>query len=210
MSYFEYKVVPAPSTRRWRQRSVDGMDKYASTVSDILTEMGLEGWDFVGAEALRERRRKFLILICDVERTLMIFRRQVVGGDLEGKGTERRRTADIDFEPVRPRRVSRPELIEAVAAGARRVEVKAVREASETINEECAAPAPHDAAPEPSAAETATRPAPSGDHGLAWAVKHGKKQGDGGEAGAKKAQSPDERVDDRGSPRLPKHPYAAE
>jgi hypothetical protein len=43
MSYFEYKVFPAPSQRRWRQQSVDGMDKYASTVADLMTEMGLEG-----------------------------------------------------------------------------------------------------------------------------------------------------------------------
>jgi hypothetical protein len=51
------------------------MDKYASTVADLMTEMGLEGWDFIGAEQLKERRRRFFVLICDVERTLMIFRR---------------------------------------------------------------------------------------------------------------------------------------
>ncbi|MFW5654989.1 MAG: DUF4177 domain-containing protein, partial [Roseicyclus sp.] len=81
MSFYEYKVVPAPTTGRRRQRRVDGLDRYASTISDIMTELGLDGWDFIGAETLRERRRRFLILICDVERTLMIFRRAVTAPD---------------------------------------------------------------------------------------------------------------------------------
>jgi hypothetical protein len=143
MSYFEYKVVPAPTQRRWRQQSVDGMDKYASTVADLMTEMGLEGWDFIGAEALRERRRRFFVLICDIERTLMIFRRPAQIPDLLGKDeVPKDSEAAVPAEPVKPRRVARPDLIAEVAAGARKVQVNVVKRldedasASETTGKE--------------------------------------------------------------------------
>jgi hypothetical protein len=128
MSYFEYKVVPAPTTGRRAQRRVDGLDKYASTVSDIMTELGLEGWDFIGAEQLRERRRRFFFLVSDVERTLMVFRREVTPSDaradlhLEDQPTAEPMRAAL--APVTPRRVTRPDLVEAVAAGARRVPLR--------------------------------------------------------------------------------------
>jgi hypothetical protein len=128
MSYFEYKVIPAPSQRRWRQRSVDGMDKYASTIADLMTEMGLEGWDFIGAEALKERRRRFFLLICDIERTLMIFRRPAQVADLKDRldaAASENDTPEVP-EPVTPRRVRRPDLVAQVAAGARRVQVNVV------------------------------------------------------------------------------------
>ena len=132
MSYFEYKVVPAPTQRRWRQQTVDGMDKYASTVADLMTEMGLEGWDFIGAEALRERRRRFFVLICDIERTLMIFRRPAQIADLLGKDeVSKNAEPAIPAEPVKPRRVARPDLIAEVAAGARRVQVNVVQRVDE-------------------------------------------------------------------------------
>lgn len=133
MSYYEYKVVPAPSQRRWRQQSVDGMDKYASTVADLMTEMGLDGWDFIGAEQLKERRRRFFVLICDIERTLMIFRRPLAVNDF-AKRVEAE--TPVVAEPVLPRRVKRPDLVAEVAAGARRVQVNVVKridaEAAET------------------------------------------------------------------------------
>jgi hypothetical protein len=128
MSFFEYKVVPAPITGRWRQKRVEGLDRYASTVADMMTELGLEGWDFIGAEILRERRRRFLILVCDVERTLLIFRRIAQPRDLDSAGSTSTSQSTpvaevLQAAPVTPRRVSRPELVEAVAAGARRVHV---------------------------------------------------------------------------------------
>jgi hypothetical protein len=101
------------------------MDKYASTVADLMTEMGLEGWDFIGAEALKERRRRFLILVCDVERTLMIFRRPAEVHDF-AKTDDTAEIAPV-AEPVLPRRVKRPELVAEVAAGARRVQVNVVK-----------------------------------------------------------------------------------
>lgn len=132
MNYFEYKVVPAPSQRRWRQQSVDGMDKYASTVADLMTEMGLEGWDFIGAEALKERRRRFFVLICDVERTLMIFRRPAQLHDFAKRGeAEKEQEEPPVIQPVTPRRVTRPDLVEKVAAGARRIQVNVVARVDE-------------------------------------------------------------------------------
>jgi len=141
MSYFEYKVVPAPSQKRWKQKKVDGLDKYASTVADLMTEMGLVGWDFIGAEQLKERRRKFFVLITDVERTLMIFRRPAQIDDR--LQTEETRQADAaHVEPVQPRRVTRPELVEQVAAGARRVQVNVVRRPDEDATSDVPEDAP--------------------------------------------------------------------
>jgi hypothetical protein len=131
MSYFEYKVVPAPTQRRRGQRRVDGMDRYASTIADLMTEMGLEGWDFIGAEALRERRRKFFFLLHDVERTIMVFRRPAKLHALDAQTAE---GAPAAAAPVEPRRVRRPDLVAEVAAGARRIPVTPV-ERAETKDE---------------------------------------------------------------------------
>lgn len=139
MPYFEYKVIPAPLRRRPRQKRVDGMDKYASTISDLMTEMGLEGWDFIGAETMTERRRRFPFGR-DVDRTLLVFRRQAQlhgFGINEESGKERH---EPTLEPVRPRRVARPELIAAVANGARRIKVAEVAEAAESAPETAAQP----------------------------------------------------------------------
>jgi hypothetical protein len=144
MSYFEYKVVPAPSQRRWRQQSVDGMDKYASTVADLMTEMGLEGWDFIGAEALKERRRRFLVLVCDIERTLMIFRRPAEVHDFAktDDGASPKSDAVAAPDPVQPRRVKRPELVAQVASGARRVQVNVVERVEDVAAAETPAAEP--------------------------------------------------------------------
>jgi hypothetical protein len=170
MSYFEYKVVPAPSQRRWRQQSVDGMDKYASTVADLMTEMGLDGWDFIGAEQLKERRRRFFILICDVERTLMIFRRAAQMHNLASRD-ETAKDAEVAPapEPVMPRRVKRPELVEQVAKGARRVQVNVVKRAEEPAVEEAAA----DVA-ETAVAKTGMDATVAKAHGLERAVRNTK------------------------------------
>jgi hypothetical protein len=170
MSFFEYKVVPAPSQRRWRQQSVDGMDKYASTVADLMTEMGLEGWDFIGAEQLKERRRRFFVLICDVERTLMIFRRAAKLHDFasDDETSKREGTAPVS-EPVQPRRVKRPDLIAEVANGARRVQVNVVRRVDEPSAEDPASDADDVAATPVAKKDT---PTPSGKaHMLERAVQ---------------------------------------
>jgi hypothetical protein len=161
MSFFEYKVVPAPTVGRRRQRRVDGLDKYASTVADMMTELGLEGWDFVGAELLRERRRRFLILICDVERTLMIFRRVAAPLATDTAAAAHRnapRTKDdpMPAAPVTPRRVKRPDLVEAVAAGARRIPVTLVERAPSAAATE---------RPEQRATPTSGQPDRGGDQG---------------------------------------------
>jgi hypothetical protein len=158
MSFFEYKVVPAPSQRRWRQQSVDGMDKYASTVADLMTEMGLEGWDFIGAEQLKERRRRFFVLICDVERTLMIFRRAAKLHDFGSDGKAAKDEVADYPEPVQPRRVKRPDLIAEVANGARRVQVNVVKRVEESSVEDPASDMGDvAAAPEPMTEKPAPR-----------------------------------------------------
>ncbi len=172
MSYFEYKVVPAPSQRRWRQQSVDGMDKYASTVADLMTEMGLEGWDFIGAEQLKERRRRFFMLICDVERTLMIFRRP---SEVHDFAKEDEAKVEPAPEPVQPRRVKRPELVAEVAAGARRVQVNVVKRAEEPeADAENASAAVNDADQESDTNQTDTDEKTSKTHTLEKAVRNTK------------------------------------
>ena len=158
MSFFEYKVVPAPSQRRWRQQSVDGMDKYASTVADLMTEMGLEGWDFIGAEQLKERRRRFFVLICDVERTLMIFRRAAKLHDFASDEASAKDEVADYLDPVQPRRVKRPDLVAEVANGARRVQVNVVKRVEEPAAGDVAADKGDVAAtPEPTAERPAAR-----------------------------------------------------
>jgi hypothetical protein len=128
----------------------------------------LEGWDFIGAEQLKERRRRFFVLICDVERTLMIFRRAAKLHDFGSDGKAAKDEVADYPEPVQPRRVKRPDLIAEVANGARRVQVNVVKRVEESSVEDPASDMRTMSRPRP-VAKTDT-PAPIGTRLTCWSA----------------------------------------
>jgi hypothetical protein len=76
MSYFDYKVVPAPQ-RVKKVRGVSGAaDLFALTLTDAINEVARQGWEYVRAETMTaEAPRGFLRRASTSEQTMLVFRR---------------------------------------------------------------------------------------------------------------------------------------
>ena len=77
MSRYEFQVVPAPSRARKLTDLTRGQDVYCATITDILTDMGLAGWEFVGAETLPHYQRRMFFFSSYSEMTCLVFRREI-------------------------------------------------------------------------------------------------------------------------------------
>ena len=76
MSYFDYKVVPAPQ-RVKKVRGVTGAaDLFALTLTDAINEVARQGWEYVRAETMvAEAPGGFLRKAAASEQTMLVFRR---------------------------------------------------------------------------------------------------------------------------------------
>lgn len=76
MSYFDYKVVPAPQ-RVKKVRGVTGAaDLFALTLTDAINEVARQGWEYVRAERMvAEAPGGFLRKAAASEQTMLVFRR---------------------------------------------------------------------------------------------------------------------------------------
>ena len=76
MSYFDYKVVPAPQ-RVKKVRGVTGAaDLFALTLTDAINEVARQGWEYIRAETMTaEAPGGFLRRATASERTMLVFRR---------------------------------------------------------------------------------------------------------------------------------------
>jgi hypothetical protein len=76
MSYYDYKVVPAPQ-RVKKVRGVTGAaDLFALTLTDAINEVARQGWEYVRAETMvAEAPRGFLRKAAASEQTMLVFRR---------------------------------------------------------------------------------------------------------------------------------------
>lgn len=77
MSSYEFQVVPAPERAMAATNLTKNQDQYCMTVTDILTDMGLAGWDFVGAETLPVRERRMFIFSRQSQKSCLVFRREI-------------------------------------------------------------------------------------------------------------------------------------
>jgi len=76
MSYFDYKVVPAPQ-RVKKVRGITGAaDLFALTLTDAINEVARQGWEYVRAETMTaEAPGRFLRKAASSEQTMLVFRR---------------------------------------------------------------------------------------------------------------------------------------
>ena len=76
MSYFDYKVVPAPQ-RVKKVRGITGAaDLFALTLTDAINEVARQGWEYVRAETMAaEAPGGFLRKAATSEQTMLVFRR---------------------------------------------------------------------------------------------------------------------------------------
>ena len=90
MSYFDYKVVPAPR-RAKRSRGVNDPDELlALTLTEAINEHARQGWEYVRAELLAaEAPGRLFRRAKPVDCTLLVFRRprETLGPKLAVEGT---------------------------------------------------------------------------------------------------------------------------
>lgn len=82
MPRYEYKVVPAPK----RGKSAKGIrgkeERFAHALSELMNELGAEGWDYVRADTLPSEERSGLAARSIVYQNMLVFRRERDGDDL--------------------------------------------------------------------------------------------------------------------------------
>ena len=76
MSYFDYKVVPAPQRVKKVRGITDAADLFALTLTDAINEVARQGWEYVRAERMvAEAPGGFLRKAAASEQTMLVFRR---------------------------------------------------------------------------------------------------------------------------------------
>lgn len=125
MSGFEFKVVPAPKRARKLTGLAKGEDRFCATLTDVITDLGLDGWEFVGAETLPHVRRLLGLFRRREERGCLVFRRRIEPLMAETKSEAIAAEAmslladDDDEEVVKPKRVMRKHVVPNLRGGGR-------------------------------------------------------------------------------------------
>lgn len=116
MTKYEYRAIPCPE-KPLRQRDLPaGADPFCETLTAAINDLAGEGWDYIRAETIEVRTRRFLKSRKE-ERTFLVFRR-------ESKPLiEPRPIIDLgrSAEKVRARRVKSEGAVEFVRSGGRRI-----------------------------------------------------------------------------------------
>ncbi|MEM9756063.1 MAG: hypothetical protein AAF914_08725 [Pseudomonadota bacterium] len=136
MSRYEFMVIPAPVTARKLTGLTKDQDRFCATITDVMTDMGLAGWDFVGAETLPVHERRMFVLSKRAEKSCLVFRREIERL-IDPKPVER-------TQKVTPKRVARQEVVDRVKSGERRITLVAPSEAPEAEAADDDAPARDD------------------------------------------------------------------
>ena len=77
MQRFEYKVIPAPK-RGEKARGVKSTeDRFAHTLTQLMNDLGAEGWDYVRADSLPCDERAGLTGTKTTFQNVLVFRRQL-------------------------------------------------------------------------------------------------------------------------------------
>ncbi len=75
MQRHEYKVVPAPRRGTKSREAKTHEDRFALTLSNLMNELGRDGWEYVRSETLPTEERAGFMKTRVVEQTMLIFRR---------------------------------------------------------------------------------------------------------------------------------------
>jgi hypothetical protein len=75
MPRYEYKVIPAPRRGTKSREAKTTEDRFALTLSNLMNDLGRDGWDYVRSETLPTEERAGFMKTRVVEQTMLIFRR---------------------------------------------------------------------------------------------------------------------------------------
>lgn len=75
MTYFEYKVLPAPAKGKKAPGVKSPGARFAFALQELMNEMGSEGWEYLRADILPSEERQGLTSTQTVYRSVLVFRR---------------------------------------------------------------------------------------------------------------------------------------
>ncbi|MBF9034845.1 hypothetical protein HKCCE2091_11395 [Rhodobacterales bacterium HKCCE2091] len=129
MSRYEFKVLPSPQRVRKLTGLARGQDKFCATLTDVMTDMGLQGWEFMGAETLPCSGRRLGLFPTSEEKSILVFRREIGRAPLLAEQPEPviAEVKKVEPKKVAPKRVARSEVVARVGAGARRLNIAPVQ-----------------------------------------------------------------------------------
>ena len=79
MQRFEYKVVPAPKRGEKARGIKTTEDRFANTLTQVMNDLGREGWEYVRADTLPCDERVGLTGTKTTFQNMLVFRRQSDG-----------------------------------------------------------------------------------------------------------------------------------
>ena len=95
MQRYEFKVVPAPRRGEKTRGLKSTEDRFAYTLTQVLNEMGRDGWDYVRADALPCDERVGLTGSRTTFQNMLVFRRL-----LEADAAQQPASRLMSVEPV--------------------------------------------------------------------------------------------------------------
>jgi len=78
MQRFEYRVIPAPRRGEKAKGVKSTEDRFALALTNLMNEMGREGWDYVRADALPCDERVGLTGTKTTYQNMLVFRRAII------------------------------------------------------------------------------------------------------------------------------------
>jgi hypothetical protein len=89
MQRFEYKVIPAPRRGEKARGVKTTEDRFAYALTQLMNQLGAEGWDYVRADALPCEERVGLTGSKTTFQNVLVFRRTLGAGQQDDRTTTR-------------------------------------------------------------------------------------------------------------------------
>lgn len=81
MSAFEYQVVPAPRKGKAGKGVKGAQSKFAFAITELMNEMGSQGWEYMRADTLPCEERQGLTSKTVKYHSMLVFRRSLAAND---------------------------------------------------------------------------------------------------------------------------------
>ena len=99
MQRFEYKVIPAPTKGEKTRAAKTTADRFGVALTNLMNELGSEGWDYVRADTLPCEERVGFTGSKSSFQNMLVFRRVL---DAEPSLLAEPMFTSVKFDPPRP------------------------------------------------------------------------------------------------------------
>ena len=89
MQRFEFKVIPAPKRGEKARGVKTTEDRFALALTNLMNQLGAEGWDYVRADSLPCEERSGFTSTKTTFQNVLVFRRAIPSASAEVSATSR-------------------------------------------------------------------------------------------------------------------------